>query len=86
MIALLASAEDRPFVLDALRAMHVRDHDALAQALALPVSEARAWACERIGRLGRDGKPLVGKLQPLFADKDDYIRRAARKAMDQINR
>ena len=84
MIALLASTEDRTFVLDALRAMHVRDKDALTQALALPVSDARAWACERIAKLGREGQPLVEKLQPLLADKNDYVRRAARKAIDQI--
>ena len=84
MVALLASTEDRTFVLDALRAMHVRDKDALVQALALPVSEARAWACERVARMGREGLPLVEKLQPLLADKNDYVRRAARKAIDQI--
>ena len=86
MVALLTSADDRPFILDALRAMHVRDKDALAQALALPVSEARAWGCERVGKLGREGKSLIEKLQPLLADKNDYVRRAARKAIDQINR
>ena len=86
MVALLASADDRTFVLEALRAMHVRDKDALAQALALPVSEARAWACERIAKLGRDGKPLADKLKPLLSDGNDYVRRAARKALDQIGR
>jgi HEAT repeat protein len=86
LIRLLASTEDRPFVLDGLRAMHVRDQDSLAQAVAMPVVEARAWACERIAKLGAKGRPLAEKLRPLLADKNDYVRRAARKALDQIER
>lgn len=84
MVAMLANAEDRSYTLEALRLMHVRDQEALAQALAIPVAEVRAWACERISKLGRQGRPLAEKLQPLLADKNDYVRRAARKALDQI--
>jgi HEAT repeat protein len=86
LVALLASSEDRTFALDALRAAHVRDPAALEQALAIPSVEARAWACERIAKLGSKGRPLAEKLKPLLADGNDYVRRAARKALDQIGK
>jgi HEAT repeat protein len=86
LIALLASGEDRQFALDALRAARVRDQEALAKALELPVVESRAWACERVAKLGSKGRPLADKLRPLLADKNDYVRRAARKALDQVQR
>ena len=86
LVALLASNEDRSFVLDALRAARVRDPAALEQALAIPSAEARAWACERIAKLGSKGRPFAEKLKPLLADGNDYVRRAARKALDQIAR
>jgi HEAT repeat protein len=84
MVAMLANGEDRSYTLEGLRQMHVRDQDALAQALAIRASEVRAWACERVGKLGRQGRPLAEKVEPLLADKNDYVRRAARKALDQI--
>lgn len=86
LIARLESGEDKQFALEALRLMHVRDQDALAKALELPVDESRAWACERIARLGSKGRPLAEKLRPLLADKNDYVRRAARKALEQVGR
>ena len=86
LVAMLANGEDRIFALEALRSSHVRDAAAIEQALALPVAEARAWACERAAKLGSRGRPLIGKLKPLLADENDYVRRAAKKAIDQINR
>ncbi len=86
LVAMLANSEDRAFALEALRSSHVRDHAAIEQALALPVAEARTWACERAAKLGSKGRPLVEKLKPLLADGNDYVRRAARKAIDQLNR
>jgi len=86
LVAMLAGSEDRAFALDALRAAHVRDPAAIEQALALPSAEARGWACERAAKLGAKGRPLVEKLKPLLADGNDYVRRAARKAIDQLNR
>ena len=74
------------FALEALRAVHVRDPAAIAQALAIPSADARAWACERAAKLGKNGKPLVEKLTPLLSDGNDYVRRAARKAIDTLNR
>ena len=86
LVALLASGEDRTFALDALRAAHVRDAAAIEQALAIPFADGRLWACERAAKLGAKGRPLVEKLKPLLADGNDYVRRAARKAIDQLNR
>ncbi|MEO6741037.1 MAG: HEAT repeat domain-containing protein [Chthoniobacteraceae bacterium] len=86
LVAMLAKSEDRVYVLEALRAAHVRDPAAIEQALAIKSSEARAWACERAAKLGKKGKPLVEKLTPLLSDGNDYVRRAARKAIDQLNR
>lgn len=86
LVAMLANGEDRIFALEALRSSHVRDAATIEQALALPVVEARAWACERAAKLGSRGRPLIEKLKPLLADGNDYVRRAAKKAIDQINR
>ena len=86
LVALLASGEDRTFALDALRAAHVRDAAAIEQALAIPFADGRLWACERAAKLGAKGRPLIEKLKPLLADGNDYVRRAARKAIDQLNR
>ena len=86
LVALLASGEDRTFALDALRAAHVRDPAAIEQALAIPFADGRLWACERAAKLGAKGRPLIEKLKPLLADGNDYVRRAAKKAIDQINR
>ena len=86
LVAMLASSEDRTFALEALRSSHVRDIPAIEQALALKSAEARAWACERAAKLGSKGRPLIEKLKPLQADGNDYVRRAATKAIDQINR
>jgi HEAT repeat protein len=85
LVSLLTSSEDQAFALEALRAAHVRDLAALEQALALRSVEARAWACERIGKLGAKGQPLAEKLKPLLADGNDYVRRTARKALDAIS-
>ena len=86
LVGMLASSEDRVFALEALRAAHVRDPAAIEQALALQPAEARAWACERAAKLGKKGKPLVEKLTPLLSDGNDYVLRAARKAIDTLNR
>jgi HEAT repeat protein len=86
LVAMLTSSEDRVFALEALRAAHVRDPAAIEQALALPSADARTWACERAAKLGKKGKPLVEKLTPLLSDGNDYVRRAARKAIDQLNK
>ena len=84
LVVMLANGEDRSFVLEALRACRVRDIPAIEQALAIKNSEARAWACERAAKLGKKGKPLVEKLTPLLSDGHDYVRRAAKKAIDQL--
>lgn len=86
LVAMLANSEDRAFTLEALRSAKVRDAAAIEQALAIKSSEARAWACERAAKLGKKGKPLVEKLTPLLSDGNDYVRRAARKAIDTLNR
>ena len=84
LVAMLANSEDRAFALESLRACHVRDVPAIEQALALKSSEARAWACERAAKLGSKGRPLIEKLKPLLTDGNDYVRRAAKKAIDQL--
>lgn len=86
LISLLASNEDRVFAMEALRAVHVRDQKTIEQALALTLVEARVWACERAAKLGAKGRPFIEKLKPLLADENDYVRRAARKSIDQLNR
>ena len=86
LVALLTSTEDRAFALEALRSSHVRDPAAIGQALAIPFADARLWACERAAKLGAKGRPLVEKLKPLLSDGNDYVRRAAKKAIDQIGR
>jgi len=86
LVAMLMNSDDRTFALEALRRCHVRDIPAIEQALALKSAEARAWACERAAKLGSKGRPLIEKLKPLLADGNDYVRRAAKKAIDQLGR
>jgi HEAT repeat protein len=86
LVSLLTSTEDRAFALEALRSAHVRDSAAIEQALTIPFAEAKLWACERAAKLGSKGRPLIEKLKPLLSDGNDYVRRAARKAIDQLNR
>ena len=86
LIAMLDSDEHRREAMEALRMMQVRDEAALTLALQARSSEARTWACERIGRLGKSGASFFDKLKPLLADRNDYVRRAAQKAMESIKR
>jgi HEAT repeat protein len=86
LVSLLMSTEDRTFALEALRSAHVRDSATIEQALAIPFADAKLWACERAAKLGPKGKPLIEKLKPLLSDGNDYVRRAARKAIDQLGR
>ncbi len=77
---------DRELALEALRSFRPRSLDAIAQALESPVVEVRLWAIERLGRMGRQARPVKDKLEVLLADQNDYLRRASRRALEQINR
>lgn len=77
---------DRELALEALRSFRPRSLDAIVQALESPVVEVRLWAIERLGRMGRQARPVKDKLEVLLADQNDYLRRASRRALEQINR
>jgi HEAT repeat protein len=86
LIELTKQDADRAHALDALREMRIRNLDALTSALSIPVVETKTWAIERLGRLGRDARPVREKIEPLLTDGNDYVRRAARRALDAIGR
>ena len=81
-----ANEAERSQALEALRAVRTRNLDLLARGLENPVVEVRVWAIERLGRMGGQAKPFRDKLQPLLADENEYVRRASRRAMEQIAR
>jgi HEAT repeat protein len=86
LLELTKAEGDRTFALDALRNLRVRDISSLTQALALSAPEVRAWACERVIKLGKAAKELEPVLEQLLSDKDDYVRRSARKALEAIRK
>jgi hypothetical protein len=73
-------------VLDALRAIRSRNLEVIAKALDSSVVEVRLWGIERLGRLGRQAQPLRAKLEALVASDNDYLRRASRRALQQLGR
>jgi HEAT repeat protein len=86
LIGLVANDSDRTFALEALRALRVRDVGAITIALDSPSPEARQWACERAARLGGPGRALKPKLEAMLNSSNDYDRRAARRALEQLNK
>ncbi len=86
LLDLTKTEVDRVHALDALREMRVRDLDLLASALASPVAETKTWAIERLGRMGKDARPVREKIEPLLSDGNDYVRRAARKSLESIGK
>jgi HEAT repeat protein len=83
---LAASESERELAIDALRTIRTRNLEVIARVLESPVVEARLWAIERLGRMGRQAQPARDKLEKLLADENDYLRRASRRALQQIGR
>lgn len=81
-----ANEAEKSQALEALRLVRTRNLDLLTQSLDNPVAEVRVWAIERLGRMGAQARPLRAKLQPMLADENEYVRRASRRAMEQINK
>lgn len=83
---LAADEEDRTLALDALRSVRPRNLDVITPAIDSPVLEVRIWAIERLARMGAQARPARAKLEPLLADQNEYLRRASRRALEQIGR
>jgi HEAT repeat protein len=86
LVKLAANDSDRTLAVDTLRAMRVRNVDAIILAMESSVVEVRIWGVERLGRMGADAKPARPKLEALMNDENEYVRRASRRALQQMGR
>jgi HEAT repeat protein len=84
LFGMLKSDRDRELALVTLRQVRVRDLNLLKEALTLPQAEARIYACETIGRMGKDGREAASALEPVMGDPNEEVARAARRALRAI--
>ena len=84
LTGMLKSDRDRELALATLRQVRVRDLNLLKEVLTFPHPEAKIYACEAIGRMGKDGKEAASALEPLMKESNEEVYRAARRAMRAI--
>jgi HEAT repeat protein len=84
LFELLKSDRDRDLAFATLRQVRVRDLNLLKGALSLPQDNIKMFACEAIGRMGRDGREAASALEPIMGDPNEEVARAARRAMRAI--
>jgi len=86
LVKLAANDSERSLALDTLRALRVRNQDAILLAMDSPVIEVRIWGIERVARLGAEAQPIRPKVEALANDENEYVRRASRRALQQMGR
>lgn len=84
LIGMLKSDRDRELALVTLRQVRVRDLNLLKEALTLPQNEAKIYACEAIGRMGKEGREAASALDPITGDPNEEVARSARRALRAI--
>jgi HEAT repeat protein len=84
LIAMLENEGDRAFALASLRQLPVRDLGLLIPLLGHADREIKLAACERIGRLGKNGRDAAEALRDTARDPDEEVARAARRALRAI--
>lgn len=84
LFELLKSDRDHELALVTLRQVRVRDLELLKSALTLPQPDSKMYACEAIGRIGKDARSAASALQPVMDDPDEEVSRAARRALRAI--
>jgi HEAT repeat protein len=88
LIALLDNDQDREFALEALRDLRIRTVPTLLPLLDHRDARVRVFACERLARAGADAREAIPILQKLAQTdaQPDFVRREARRAVQQIER
>jgi HEAT repeat protein len=82
---LVQHAENRDFALEALRQIQVRSVPHLLQMLAMSDAGVRAFACERLARIGPEAKEAIPALETIEREGEpNFLRRAARDALRRI--
>jgi HEAT repeat protein len=86
LVALLDNTEDRSFALETLRRVQLRDVPQLVTLLDHRDESVRAFACERLGRLGADGRDAIPALRQVAAaqSQPELVQREARRALRQL--
>jgi HEAT repeat protein len=84
LFELLKTDRDRELALVTLRQVRVRDLNLLSDALTLPQPEVKIYACEAIGRMGKDGRGAAPALEPITGDSNEEVARSARRALRAI--
>jgi HEAT repeat protein len=84
LFGMLKTDRDRELALVTLRQVRVRDLSLLRDALTLPQSEVKIYACEAIGRMGKEGREAASSLEPVTGEANEEVARAARRALRAI--
>ena len=56
----------------------------LKEALTFSNSDAKIYACEAIGRIGKDARGTASALEQVTGDSNEEVARAARRALRAI--
>ena len=86
LYALTEKSGEREQALEVLAGMRIRSVPLLVRALGNTDPYVRQYAAERLGELGKNAKDAVPELRKLNEDKEDFVRRAARSAVREIER
>jgi HEAT repeat protein len=84
VIGLLSKESDREFALEAVRQLPLRDPALLLPLLSSGDREIKLVACERIGRMGKNGSAAAEALRTASRDADEEVARGARRALRAI--
>lgn len=86
LFALLEDAEDRAPALEALGRIRSRDVDLYIVALENSEPRVRLFACEALGRLGKEAEKAIPQLESARKDRYDFVRQRADDALRRIRR
>ena len=84
LFALLDDGDDRSLALEALRQIRSRDVDLYVAALKNGEPRVRLFACEALGRLGKDAEKAIPELEKAKKDRYDFVRKRADDAIRRI--
>ena len=81
---MLEDSDDRSKALEALGRIRSRDVDLYITALNNREPRVRLFACEALGRIGKDAEKAIPQLEKLKRDRYDFVRRRAQDAIRRI--
>ncbi len=76
--------DDRRLILGAIREMRVRDVDLILSVIENDDPVVRLYACDQLGRLGKDAEKAVPELRKALRDDYSFVRRRAGEALRKI--